>query len=314
MRQSLKLLWGRGRAGIAPEQLADPDSLFVEVNGLRVHYKLAGRGTPPLVLLHGSFLSVYSWREVMVPLAEHTQVLAFDRPAFGLTERQIPMHDPARRYSAEAQADLTAALLEHLGLDNVVLVGNSTGGTIALLVALRHQQRVQALVLVDAMVYSGYAISEFPPRVHRMLRAMGPVGAWLVRLMIGGLHKTIIRSFWYDKTRVTPDLLAHYRQALRVANWDWALWELILASHALHLDAQLANIRVPTLVISGEHDRTVRVAESVRLAGALPNAGLVIVPNCAHLPHEEQPEVFVRLMKDFIRRTCSGGGGSGAGD
>jgi alpha-beta hydrolase superfamily lysophospholipase len=70
-----------------PDALADVNSRFVEVNGLRVHTKQAGKGQPALVLLHGFGASTFSWREVLAPLAEVGTVIAFDRPGFGLTSR-----------------------------------------------------------------------------------------------------------------------------------------------------------------------------------------------------------------------------------
>lgn len=279
-----------------------PDSHFVDVGGLQVHYTRAGEGRPALVLLHGSFLSLRSWRTVTPPLAELATVIAFDRPAFGLTARPAPGKDGPNPYGPIAQADLTIALLDRLELDQAVLVGHSAGGTVALLAAQRHPERVSALVLEDAMVYSGYAVMEFPGWLRRLLRGTGPLGPLPLRLMIPRLHDTAIRSFWYDKSRVTPDLLADYRQTLQMQHWDRALWELTLASHAVRPGDQLADVRVPVLVISGEHDRTVPTDESVRLAEELPDARLVVIPDSAHMPHEEQPAAFVQAMQEFCKR------------
>ena len=105
------------RGVLPPEQLADPDSTFVELNGLKVHYKAAGRREPAFVLLHGFGASLFSWRDVMVPLGEVSAVIAFDRPAFGLTERPVDMRrrGATNPYSLEAQAGLTVGLMDHLG-------------------------------------------------------------------------------------------------------------------------------------------------------------------------------------------------------
>lgn len=284
--------------------LADPDSRFVDVDGVQVHYKQAGTGQPVLLLLHGSFLSLHSWREVLAPLAEHATVIACDRPAFGLTSRPMPTSG-SNPYSPEAQADLAIALLERLGIERAVLVGNSTGGTIALLAALRHPQRVQALVLADAMVYSGYAVSEFPAWLRPLLRALGGVNRLLVRCMVSRLQDTLIRSFWHDKTQVTAEVLQHYRRAQQMQHWDRALWELIQASHALGLDARLSRLQCPVLVITGEHDRTVPTAESIRLAEALPAARLEVLPACAHLPQEERPQAFTEALLGFLPQAAA---------
>ncbi len=156
------------------QEKADADSRFIDCNGFRVHYKLFGRGDILIVLLHGSFLSIRSWREVAGPLSENATVLIFDRPAFGLTSRPLPGKHGVPRYSPEAQSDLIVDLMRALGFEKGVLVGNSTGGTLALLTALRHPESVMALVLAGAMVYSGYATSEVPRPVLPALRAMSP--------------------------------------------------------------------------------------------------------------------------------------------
>src|SRR5512143_2421680 len=80
-----------GRGGEATEkELADPDSKFIDVNGLSVHYKELGQGETTFILLHGFGASVYSWHEVMQPFSQYGRVIAYDRPAFGLTARPMP--------------------------------------------------------------------------------------------------------------------------------------------------------------------------------------------------------------------------------
>jgi pimeloyl-ACP methyl ester carboxylesterase len=293
----------RPRPVQSPARQAEPDSRFLDVGGLRVHYKQAGTGSPVLLLVHGSFLNLHSWDAVLAPLAEHATVIAFDRPAFGLTDRPLPAdEDDANPYSPEGQADLLIALLDGLGIQQAVLVGSSAGGTTSLLAALRYPERVQALVLVDAMVYSGYAVSEFPAWLRPLLDAAAPLWALLVRGAISALHDTALRSFWHDPAKLTPEALARYRQNIQVARWERALWELIRTSHALNLEGFLETIRMPTLVLTGEHDRTVSAEESVRLARALPNADLVTIAACGHLPHEEQPTAFLEAVRAFLRR------------
>ena len=72
------------------EKFIDPDSKFIEVNDITIHYKEAGQGKKTFILLHGFGASVYSWREVMDDFSQLGYVIAYDRPAFGLTERALP--------------------------------------------------------------------------------------------------------------------------------------------------------------------------------------------------------------------------------
>lgn len=284
---------------LPPQELADEDSLFVEVEGLQVHYKLVGQGDPTLVLLHGFGASVFSWRKVMAPLAEVGTVIAFDRPAFGLTDRPMPADwGEQNPYSPEAQADLTVSLLDEMGVEKAVLVGHSAGGSIAVLTALRYPERVQALVLEDAAVYRHGGTPGWlrPLLLTPQMRRVGPL---MVRSAVRW-SEAAIRTAWDDPNKITMELVSGYRKPLQAENWDRALWELILASHPLEVEAQLGDVSAPTLVITGEGDRIVPSDQSVRLDAELPNAEMVVIPACGHVPHEECPEAFLSAVADFV--------------
>ena len=188
---------------VPPEQLADPDSRFIEVNGLTVHHNMAGEGEPAVFLLHGFGASTFSWQEVMGPLAEMGTVVAFDRPAFGLTERPMPGEwEGPNPYTPEAQADLTVGLMDALGVEQAVLVGNSAGGTVALLTALTYPERVEGLVLVDAAVYIGGGTPGFlrPFLNTPQMRHLGPL---LVR-RIEDWGMDFARSAWHEANSTPP--------------------------------------------------------------------------------------------------------------
>ncbi|MEI6640272.1 MAG: alpha/beta hydrolase, partial [Chlorobium sp.] len=160
------------QSGTSREQSLSPDGRFIEVNGFNVYYRMAGSEKPLVVLLHGSFLSIRSWNLVFEQLAEIATVIAFDRPAFGRTSRPLPSKHNGVSYSPEAQSDLVIALIKKHGFSKAVLVGNSTGGTLALLTALRSPQHVEGVVLVGAMIYSGYATSEVPAFMKPLMKAL----------------------------------------------------------------------------------------------------------------------------------------------
>lgn len=281
------------------EQLADPDSLFLDVDGLSVHYKVVGQGEPTVVLLHGFAASVFSWRKVMDPLGEAGTVVAFDRPAFGLTERPMAEEwEGDSPYSPEAQAELTVGLMDELGMEQAVLVGHSAGGTIALLTALRYPERVQALVLEDASVYEGSGAPEWL-RPILGLPILNRLGPFLVRSVVF-LGEAGLRMAWHDPDKITVELISGYKKPLQAENWDRALWELVLASHPLGLNERLDQVSVPALVITGEGDRIVPARNSERLAAELPGAELVVIPRCGHVPHEECPAAFLEAVTGFL--------------
>ncbi len=279
-----------------------PEKRFIEVNGFKVHYRMAGSGKPLVVLLHGSFLSLRSWRLVFDKLAENATVLAFDRPAFGFTSRPLPSKTTGVSYTPEAQCDLVIALMKKLGFSKAILVGNSTGGTLALLCALRYPQHVEGVVLAGAMIYSGYATSEVPAFMKPAMKALTPLFSGLMKFLITRLYDRNIRGFWHNKERLDDAVLAAFRSDLMHGNWSRAFWELFLETHHLQLENRLKTMSLPSLVITGEHDLTVKTEESIRLARELPCAELVVVPDCGHLPHEEQPEDFVVAIRKFLKK------------
>jgi len=287
-------------AAAEPEQLADPDSQFIEVNGLRVHVKVAGQGEPALILLHGLGSSTVSWEQVAGPLAERRLVISLDRPGFGLTER--PMRGQwtgESPYSPTAQADMIVALMDKLGVQQAILVGHSAGGTIAAITALRHPQRTRALVLVAAAIYQGGGAPAWirPLLATPQMRKIGPL---LVRYIFGSRGEQIIRSAWYDPSKITPELLARYQRPLRIPNWDRAFWEVTLATQPLNLAERLDELTMPALVITGDRDTWVATDLSVRLADELPQGQLAVIPQCGHVPQEEQPAEFLRIIIPFL--------------
>lgn len=283
----------------AAQELADEDSHFIEINDILVHYKIAGSGEPVFILLHGFGASTFSWREVLTPLAKYGTVLAYDRPAFGLTDRPIPGEWVGESpYSLDAQVELLIGLMDTLGIQKAVLVGNSAGGTVAFAAALKYPQRVQRLVAVDAAIYTSSTSSPF---LQFLLHTpqMQHLGPLISRSLAGKRGDDFIRSAWHDPARITPEVLAGYRKPLQVDNWDVALWQLTLASQKNAIAENLSRLVVPVLVVTGDDDRIVPTADSIKLAEEISGSQLVILDDCGHVPQEECPEQFLSAIYSF---------------
>ena len=279
------------------EQLVDADGKFVEVNGVNVHYKTWGEGEPTFILLHGFGASLFSWREVTEPLSQFGTVIAYDRPAFGLTERPLEWEGESP-YGPQAQVDIVIGLMDALKVEKAILVGNSAGGTVSMQVALQYPERVEALILVDAAVYAGGGA---PSWVRPILKTpqMNHVGPLIARqLQAQGVE--FIKTAWHDPSKITQDIFDGYQKPLQVANWDKALWQLTVASEESGLVERLAEITMPTLVITGDDDRIVPTEQSLRLADELPNAELKVIAQSGHLPHEEKPVEFMQAVTEFL--------------
>jgi pimeloyl-ACP methyl ester carboxylesterase len=282
---------------VPPQQLADANSQFVEIDGILVHYKMMGQGQPYIILLHGFGASLFSWHAVMEPLSQLGTVIAYDRPAFGLTER--PMNwSGLNPYGPEGNDALLAGLMDYFGIQKAILIGNSAGGTLSMQFALLNPDRVQALILVDPAVYENSGpgwvsiLGKTPEMQH-----LGP-------LIVRSIEKSgldLIRTAWHDPSRITQETLDGYTKPLQAENWDRALWDFTMASHDSGLTSTLKDFSMPIEVITGEDDRIVPTADSIRLAGAIPNSKLVIIQNAGHVPHEEQPALFLQAVEEFIK-------------
>jgi len=287
------------RGTFAPKELADADAEFIEIMGRQIHVKKAGQGNPVFVLLHGFAASVYSWHVVMQPFSQLGTVIAYDRVGFGLSERPLAWSGQ-NPYSAEAQVETLMGLLEHFGVDRAILVGNSAGGMVSMQAALAHPEKVVALILVDAAVYVGSRTPAWlkPVLFTPQMRHLGP----LISRQLVRFGPDLIKLAWHDPSQLPAEMIELYRRPFLVHNWDRALWEFTMASRPSNLTDHLQEFSLPVLVITGDDDRIVPTRDSIRLARELPNASLVVIKNAGHLPHEENPQVFMQEVKDFVQK------------
>jgi len=289
--------------GTLPEhELADPNSRFAEINGLSVHYKEKGQGEPVFILLHGFGASEFSWQEVVEPLSKHGRVIVYDRPAFGLTERPMPGEwSETNPYSTQGNIELLDGLMDELGVEKAILIGNSAGGEVAIAYALEHPDKVQGLVLVDPAVGSerGVRIPSWilPLLKTPQLRTLGPL---LVRSIAGDVGNKTIRLAWHDPSLIDQQVYDGYRKPLMANNWDKALYEFAIAENPVNYDDRLHDLSFPVLVVTGDNDRIVPTESSMQLAKEIPGAKLVVFKGCGHVPQEECPDQFMDALQGFL--------------
>jgi pimeloyl-ACP methyl ester carboxylesterase len=286
-------------------ELADADSHFVQVNGISVHYKIYGSGEPVMILLHGFGASTFSWREVTGPLSQSGTVIAYDRPAFGLTERPLPGPkgwNGQNPYGPEANVSLLIGLMDALQVKKAVLVGNSAGGTVAVQTALKNPERVSALILVDAAIYPGTSGNRFgllAPLVNTP--QMDRLGPYFTRSLAGDQGTQFLRTAWHDPSKITDAITTGYRKPLKVENWDIALWEYTKAGSGNEdLPQQLKLLHMPVLVLAGDDDQIIPTDLSTQLARDIPGSKLTIITACGHLPQEECPQSFLKSVSGFL--------------
>ena len=285
---------------VSEDVFLDADSKFIEINNVNVHYKEAGAGETAFVLLHGFGGSTYSWREVMDDFSKQGHVIAYDRPAFGLTERPMPEDWIENPYGMKANIELLRGLMDAKGIEKAVLVGNSAGGGVAVAFALEYPERVISLILVDPGVGGGYG-PQFPAWALPLMRTpqMRHLGPLMMRDYQERLPNTIQRE-WYDENKLTNEIRQEYLNLLSTENWDRALYELTFAPAYPELRPLLPQLTVPVFIIAGAEDRLIRTWYFEAISQEIP-APLVLLPQCGHVPQEECPDLFMEEVLKYLQ-------------
>jgi pimeloyl-ACP methyl ester carboxylesterase len=253
----------------------------------------AGLGrSPAAVFLHAGIADHRSWSDVMELLGSDMEVVAYDRRGFGTTTFEPEGHDQV--------ADL-GAVLDALGLERVVLVGNSRGGEIALDATLAHPARVRALILVSPSVSGAPAVpgSQIDPAaaaIWATLEAADAAGA-LDALNLGEIR------LWLDGPTAPEGRIGGRRRALALEMNRIALHAESPGHEPEAPDAwsRLSEITVPVLVVVGDLDLRHVQERGREVAGRINGATLRVMPGAAHLPAFEQPEAFVYIVRAFLR-------------
>lgn len=274
---------------------------FTEIDGFDVYVETAKYSgecdcqPPLLVLLHGFGASSFSWQKVSEPLTQFGDVVAYDRPAFGFTERPTEWGS-LNPYSLKGQKSILDSLIAKFGAGRkVVLVGHSAGGQIAAEFARLNPKKVDSLILVDPAILTTGGVPSWLTWVLDIPQ-LDRVGPLLVG-QISSSGDSVIRRSWFDESKITPEIFDGYRAPLEIKGWERAFWEFVKAPKVTDLSDNLAELSQNTLVITGDTDNIVPTADAVKLATLLPSAELEVIANTGHLPQEESPEAFIDAIK-----------------
>jgi len=266
----------------------------VEIDGQPLHYLRAGSG-PPLLLLHGLLGGAFCWRLNLDAFSRRRTTFALDLPGLGACD--APRHLDC---SMTAQAQRVLSLLEQLDLESVDVVGSSWGAAIAMFLA-GQSRRVRSLVLAAPV----NPWSEFGARRIRFFK--GRVGGTLLRIawpFSRPLHRIAVERMYGDPRRVPAGTIEGYSaQVMRPGKVHSILntlrnWE----NDVNALSQAIPRITAPSLLIWGTRDGAVDLRSAGQLRRALPTSELKLIEGAGHLPFEETPGEFNRLVLDFVER------------
>ena len=263
-------------------------------DGLSIHVVSSGIGRP-LVLLHGFTGSTATWDHLRSHLDSSHRVIAIDLPGHGGSSGP----SDASRYSLDRFADDLATVLDALDLTRIALFGYSMGGRAALRFAIRHPDRLSALILESAS-----------PGIEDLERRSERVAA--DNALADLIEKSGIEAFvskWeqlpiWKSQEVLPQGVRGSLRTQRLRNDPRGLANSLRGAGAgvdPDVLSQLHLIATPTLLLAGELDSPY-VALARRLESGLPHAEVRLIPNAGHGAHLENPDGVIGAVADFLRR------------
>lgn len=252
---------------------------------MQLYTRDIGGGTP-LVLVHGYPLSSAMWLSQREGLAARFRVLTPDLRGFGGSP--LGADEP----SVDAMADDVVSLLDAKGIDRAIMGGHSMGGDVVLALCRRHPDRVLGVVLAGTRASADSdEARERRLRTAERIEADGNVGVLIDELLPKLVGPTTMRrrALVYGRVRGLV-------QSAPPAAAAWAQRAMAAGPDSF---GALADVRSPTLILQGAEDEVVAEDEARAMAGALPNAELIVIPGAGHLAAVEQPQLFNDAVTEF---------------
>jgi pimeloyl-ACP methyl ester carboxylesterase len=273
-----------------------PENRYINVGGLAARYWALGDKGTAVILIHGLCASADVWMRNIYPLASEHRVYVPDLPGFGRSDLPGPSFSPFD-YSR-----FLADLMSLLNIEKANLVGQSLGGGVALHYALCFPENVNRLVLVDS---AGLG-KEVPWGLRLMsLPLLGELCSRPTRKKVQLFFKVAV----HDRILITKDFIDLYYSFSSRPGFQPSLLRIVrlmLTTRGardqilMPIVNNLEKIRQPVLVIWGKEDRVLPLKHGYFAKQRLPNATLQIIEGCGHLPFLERPDVFNRLVLEFL--------------
>lgn len=258
------------------------------VNGIHLYYEVHGDSGEPLVLVHGYTGDMSDWRHQFSEFSRTHRVLAMDLRGHGRSE--APRDRSA--YSVVQMSADVEALVDEVGFERYHLVGHSMGGAVVQEIALRSPQRLLSLTLHDTSFKFDFTadpmIEEWRKTRHTLAETKGMAA-------VAELPPPVP-----PPPHMPPERLEEMNERLAAMSPDAFVgaWQGLVDWEGTKNRA--AAISTPTLIIYGDLDAPVLIKASTRLAQMIPNAHVEVIPETAHSPQWERPELFNRALRGHL--------------
>ncbi|HET9030430.1 MAG TPA: alpha/beta hydrolase [Candidatus Aquilonibacter sp.] len=254
---------------------------------VRIDARIDGSSRDTVLLIHGFPLSKEIWEAQIPVLARAHRVIAVDLRGMGSSSV------PPGPYLMEALAGDVAAVLDHLGVERVAMVGHSLGGYVALAFARMYGERIATLALVCSRIAADSdARREARFETARQLDARGIDAAFV--------EQSIEGAFLAENREKMSEAVEKARKIIEKSNARGLA--SMLRGMALRDGAEdiAPELNMPVLVVAGRRDPVVPLAESEAATAAFPGGRLVVLDRTGHLPMLEEPDRLAEVLAEFI--------------
>ncbi|MCC5926451.1 MAG: alpha/beta hydrolase [Bacteroidetes bacterium] len=297
----------------------DETSAFLEIDGMRVHYRDEGSG-PAILLIHGTFASLHTWDDWTVAMRDSFRVVRIDLPGFGLTGP-----NPDNDYGTRSTLYVLEQLRKHLEIERWSIAGNSLGGRYALDYARYYPQFTDKLILLNAAIgrlpdvvpsvsesdtlQGGTSTQQNQPQSLRMINHPR-VRNLLTVLTPRAVIQLTLKEVYASDDLVDADVVQRYFELLRREGNRTAFLTrnegpTADRSHIPLLPADprtVTDLQLPVLIMWGEKDSWIRVELGRMLHERMPESKLIVYENAGHVPMEEIPAETSADARRFLLR------------
>jgi len=270
-------------------QPSTPINLYKEVHG----------SGDPILCLHGLGASLFTWRHFTAPFSQNNKLITVDFRGAGKSPKPNDNH-----YAIEEHANDIYNLILAENLTRITLIGNSFGGAVSLLLAIRLTEQAPArfskLVLID----SGGDKKRLPLHLKLLQSILGGPILYLSPSKLAA--KMVLRVCYYDKKKPTKEQVAAYAAPIASPGGCHALLQTAKQCIPQNYDevlAKLHTVTVPTFILWGREDTVIPVSVGEQLHQAIPNSTLEVVEQCGHVPQEEKPDETIARISKFLATT-----------
>ncbi|WP_428410323.1 alpha/beta fold hydrolase [Hyphococcus sp.] len=262
---------------------------FLDVAGARIRIREEGDpAARPVILIHGFTHSLETWDGWAAALKSDYRVIRYDLLGHGLTGP-----DPLERYAPEERAAFIGDILDSLNIDHAAIAGNSLGGLAAWRFAASHPDRVDALVLISPGAYPLNGAGDEPAEIPAAMKA------YLMTAPEAGVRASA-GIIYGDDEKITPERVASMRDMMRREGNGEAMIRSLEEFTLPDPAAALASIETPTLILWGEMDAVIPIAQGRQIEETMPNAKLISYPGVGHAAQEEAPQETVADAIAFL--------------